>query len=102
MNEYIEEMDYMDINEKMLMDLAEQAGVRPRHGKEIKQAEQMAGRMRGKNEDEILSEILRLKEGMKKDPAAYQKQINAVRALRGMMNPEQRARLDRVLELLER
>ena len=90
----------MDINEKMLMELAGQVGMKS--GRDVRQAEQMADRMQGKSEDEILAEIMRLKDSMKKDPAAYQKQIRAIRSLRGMMNQEQRARLDRVLELLER
>ena len=92
----------MDINEKMLMDLAGQVGMKPKNQKDMAQAEQMAGRMKGKGEEEILAEILNLKEMMKKDPVSYQKQIRAIRSLRGMMNQEQRARLDRVLELLEK
>lgn len=92
----------MNINEKMLMELAGQVGMKPKSSRDVRQAEQMADRMQGKSENEILSEILRLKDSMKKDPATYQKQIKAIRALRGMMNQDQRERLDRVLELLER
>lgn len=91
----------MDINEKMLSDLAGQIGMRPKN-RDMQKAEQMASGMQGKSEDEILKEILRLKDSMKKDPVAYQKQIKAIRALRGMMNQDQRARLDRVLDMLER
>lgn len=92
----------MDINEKMLMDLAGKVGVKPNAGRDMQKAEQMAGRMQGKSEDEILREIMKLKESIKTDPAAYQKQLAAIRALRTMMNKEQQSRLDRVLELLER
>ena len=58
--------------------------------------------MKGKSEEEILSEIMKLKSRLQKNPEAYEKQIRAVKSLRGMMNPEQRKRLDRVLQLLER
>lgn len=92
----------MEISEKMLMELADEMGVGSQNGNDMNRARQAAGSMRGKSEEEILKEILTLKDQIKKDPAAYQKQLRAIRALKGMMDPQQRARLDRVLELLER
>lgn len=97
------ERESMNISEDMLADLAGELGLNAKNEREMRQrAQEAAGSMRGKSEEEILSEILDLKEHIKKDPAAYQKQLRAIRALRGMMNPEQQARLDRVLTLLER
>ena len=68
----------MDITNKMLMDLAGEAG--------IKGSAQLSER-----------EI----EGIKKDRRAYEKQISAIKAMRPMMNKEQRARLDRIIALIE-
>ncbi len=102
------------IDDELLMDLAGQVGL---------DTSQSAGRgggsstspqdvrrdalaaaeaMKGKSEEEILSEIMKLKSKLQKNPETYEKQIRAVKSLRGMMNPEQRKRLDRVLQLLER
>ncbi len=91
----------MDINEKLLMDLANQVGFSGKNEKNMKRAEQMAEAYKGKGEDELLKEILKLKQSMKSDRGQYEKQIKAIRSLRGMMNTEQKARLDRVLQLLE-
>lgn len=104
------------IDEQLLMDLADQVGLLP-DGRSLSEAAQgdscggslearqeawsAAQAMKGKSEEEILSEILRLKSRLQQNPAAYEKQIRAVKSLRKMMNPAQRQRLDRVLQLLE-
>lgn len=88
----------MDINDKMLNDLASRMGI---GNSAMERAEGMAQSCKGKSEKELLSEIMKLKQNMKKDPAAYQKQIRALRSLSAMMNQEQRARLNQVLQLLE-
>ncbi|MBQ8589134.1 MAG: hypothetical protein IJ486_01610 [Firmicutes bacterium] len=105
------------IDEQLLMDLADQVGFHsqqnrghsvpagqnsPSHGDPQAQAREIAESMKGKSDAEILSEIMKLKATLQKNPAAYEKQIRAVKSLRGMMNPEQRKRLDHVLQLLER
>ena len=100
---------HQNIDEQLLLDLADQIGISsgpsgspqqeydPRN-----QALKAAESMKGKSDQEILAEIMKLKSVLQQDPASYQKQIRAVKALRGMMNPEQRQRLDRLLQLLER
>lgn len=88
----------MDINDKMLNDLAGRMGI---GSGAMERAEGMAESFKGKSETELLSEIMKLKQNMKKDPAAYRKQIRALRSLSAMMNQEQKARLNRVLQLLE-
>ena len=108
-----------NIDEQLLMDLAQQVGLDPgnpsgnrgvnrrsdpsRSSDDVRQdALAAAEAMKGRSEEEILSELLRLKAQLQKNPGAYEKQIRAVKSLRGMMNPEQRKRLDRILDLLER
>ena len=105
------------IDERLLMDLADQVGFSSSAGSantdrrstgpmgskaELhRQAQQAFESMKGKSDREILSEIMNLKRVLQKNPGAYEKQIRAVKSLRGMMNPEQRQRLDQVLRLLE-
>ena len=102
------------IDQRLLMDLAEQLGFEPNPTASPspspntpptmdpkRQALAMAESMKGKSDSEILSEIMKLKSTLQKNPSAYEKQIRAVKSLRGMMNPEQRKRLDQVLDLLE-
>ena len=102
------------IDQRLLMDLAEQLGFEadpitattspPNNTQTLdpkRQALAMAESMKGKSDSEILSEIMKLKSTLQKNPSAYEKQIRAVKSLRGMMNPEQRKRLDQVLDLLE-
>ena len=108
-----------NIDEQLLMDLAGQIGLETQRtstgsknsqndrfsGHETdpqRQARAVAEAMKGKSDSEILEEIMKVKAVLQKNPGAYEKQIRAVKSLRGMMNPEQRQRLDQVLKLLER
>lgn len=91
----------MTINDKLLNDLASRMGINGDGSDAMKRAEGMAESYKGKSEKELLSEIMKLKQNIKKDPVAYQKQIRALRSLSAMMNQEQKARLNRVLQLLE-
>ncbi|MGI6727505.1 MAG: hypothetical protein ACOX4P_02950 [Anaerovoracaceae bacterium] len=91
----------MDFNQKKMMDLAEQLGLGERNEPGVKKAADTASQYANKNEDELLSEILALKRNLKSNPAEFRKQLAAVKALRGMMNREQKERLDKVIALLE-
>lgn len=91
----------MDINSKMLADLAGQIGLDGKNSGSAKNAARAAEQYKGKSEEELLKEIMNLKRSMKSDKAAYQKQMKAIKSLAGMMNAEQRKRLDRVIRLLE-
>lgn len=86
----------MAISDKLLMDLANDLGI-----ESIKEAERKAERFVGKSDDALLREIAQLKERIMKDPEAFEKQIKAVYALRPMMTDEQKARLDKIIRLLE-
>ena len=91
----------MDINNKMLMDLASQLGLKGGSSSDAKKAAGMAQEYQNKSEEELMKEILTLKKAMKSDKAAFDNQMKAIRALSNMMNKEQRARLEKVIRLLE-
>ena len=51
--------------------------------------------------EELLKEMMKLKQSIKKDPIQFRKQLTAIRAMRGMLTGEQREKLDRIIRLLE-
>ena len=69
--------------------------------REIEGIQRKAENIKNKGDAEILAEIAALKDAIKKDRRAYEKQISAIKAMRPMMNKEQRARLDRIIALIE-
>ncbi|MEG1583919.1 MAG: hypothetical protein RR131_05415 [Anaerovorax sp.] len=85
----------MDINEKMIQDLAGQMGFQ---GKTAKVAE----KFKDKNEDELVDEILNLKKAMKSNPKQFEKQMSAVKSLSSMMNSEQKEKLNKIISMLEK
>ncbi|MBR0597634.1 hypothetical protein [Sinanaerobacter chloroacetimidivorans] len=91
----------MEINNKMLMELASQVGLENSNANKAKRAADLADKYKGKSDQELLNEILKLKHSMKNDRAQFDKQMKAIKSLRLMMNDEQKARLDKVIRLLE-
>lgn len=91
----------MNIDNKMLMDLASQLGFENTKSNQANKAAGMAEKYKNKSDDEIMQEILALKKSMKKDRAQFEKQMKAIKSLRVMMSGEQRARLEKVIRLLE-
>ena len=83
------------MDNKVLMDLAKQLGLH-QETSESKAKEYMV-----KSDDEILKEIKKLKMIMKRDKKNYEKQLQAVKALAATMNGQQKARLQKIIELLE-
>ena len=93
----------MDSNDKLLMDLAGQLGLGPSEPK-VSKADHMsdlADKYKGKSDQELISEIMKVKQALKKDKAQYEKQMKTIKALRAMMTGEQKARLEKVIRLLE-
>lgn len=92
----------MSIDDKMLMDLANQLGL---GGKNSKRTSDMISQatesFTGKSDDQLLQEILKLKQVLKKDRKAFDKQMEMVKALRPMMTGEQRKKLDGLLKMLD-
>lgn len=91
----------MDISNKMLMDLAGQLGLEKSNSNNAKRAANMADKYKDKSDQELIDEILKVKNNLKKDRAQYEKQLKTIKSLRMMMNDEQKARLDKLIRLLE-
>lgn len=83
------------MDNKILMDLAKQLGL-PQQAAESKVNEYI-----GKSDEEILQEIKKIKNVIKRDKKTYEKQLQAIKALAGTMNGEQRARLQKIIDILE-
>lgn len=96
----------MDVNDKLMMDLAEQLGLGKAEssGPTVSKADRvsdLADKYKGKSDQELISEIMKVKQSLKKDKAQYEKQMKTIKALRAMMTGEQRARLEKLIRLLE-
>lgn len=83
------------MDNKILMDLAKQLGLPPNT------AEAKAKEYMGKSDDEILREIKKVKSVIKRDRKTYEKQLQTIKALASTMNGQQRARLQKIIDLLE-
>ena len=83
------------MDNRMIMELAKQLGL-PEETAEAKAKEYI-----GKSDEEILREIKRIKTILKKDKKAYRKQMQTIRALAGTMSGPQKARLEKIIALLE-
>lgn len=90
----------MQLDNKKIMDLAKRYGFDPA-GDEAVATERAAERYMGKSDEELLKEMMKLKQSIKKDPIQFRKQLTAIRAMRGMLTGEQREKLDRIIRLLE-
>lgn len=90
----------MQLDNKKIMDLAKRYGFDPA-GDEAEATERAAERYIGKSDEELLKEMMKLKQSIKKDPIQFRKQLTAIRAMRGMLTGEQREKLDRIIRLLE-
>lgn len=83
------------MDNKILMDLAKQLGLPEQT------AERKVNEYAGKSDEEILRELKKIKAVIKRDRKTYEKQMQAIKALAGSMNGEQRARLQKIIDLLE-
>ena len=91
----------MNMDEKMMMDLANRVGMGRNQNKAKSMVEEVTANYAGKSDEQLLREIMKLKQVIKKDPRAYNQQIQAIQALRPMMTPEQRSKLDSLLAMLK-
>lgn len=95
------EGEKMEIDSKMLMELAEQLGMDSGEKRKGRKTTELADQIKGKSDQELINEILNLKKMMKNDKAQFDKQMKAIKAIRVMMNDEQKARLETIIRLLE-
>lgn len=81
------------MNNKSIMDMARQLGL-PVTEANIEDVSSMS-------QQQMESEIRKLKNEIKKDPETFRKQVAAIKSLSSMMNPMQRAKLESLLKMLE-
>lgn len=88
----------MELNDKMIGDIAAQLGIKPgrSNGQEILR------QLENKSDAELEREILKIKEQLRANNVTYEKQLGMLRNLAPMMNGRQKARLQRVIELLQK
>ena len=94
----------MDINDKLVMDLAEQMGLGSAKTNNVSKSDRMsdiAEKYKGKSDQELLDEIMKVKRSLKKDKGQFEKQMKTIKAMRSMMTGEQKARLEKLIRLLE-
>lgn len=92
----------MSIDDKMLMDLAGQLGLGEKDSRKTSaMISDAAENYSGKSDDQILKEILKLKQVLSKDRKAFDKQMEMVKSLKPMMNQDQRKKLDNLLRMLD-
>ncbi len=95
----------MEINSKILAELAGQMGMdtgRMGDKETAGKVAEMAEKYRGKSDQELMMEIINLKESMKANPQQFEKQMKAIKSLGMFMNEEQKMRLEKVVSLLEK
>ena len=88
----------MELNDKMVGEIAQQLGIKP--GKN--NGQDILRQLENKSDAELEREILKIKEQLKANNITYQKQIGMLTNLAPMMNTKQRARLQKVIEILQR
>lgn len=87
----------MDLNEKMAAEIAAQLGLLGRKGVDAGTVK----KLERKSDAELAKDILRMKEQLEANNISPQQQIAIVRRLMPMMDDNQKARLQRVIELLK-
>ncbi len=90
----------MDLNEKMIAEIAGQLGLGGGRNPGISKAE--LSRLEGKSDRELEADILRLKQQLAASNIPPARQVAMLRSLMPMMDHKQRARLKKIIELIER
>lgn len=88
----------MELDERMIGEIANQLGLKTAGGVN----QNMIRQLENKSDAELEREIIKIKEQLKANNVTYQKQILMLKNLAPMMNPKQKARLQRVIELLQK
>ena len=94
----IQKDDMVELNDKMVGDIARQLGIRP--GRD--NGQDILRKLENKSDAELEREILKIKEQLRANNITYEKQISMLKSLAPKMNGAQRARLQRVIELLQK
>ena len=83
------------MDQKVMMDMVEKMGFSKDAVDKLKE-EYMK-----KSDEEILQDLKGIKEAMGKDPKAYRKQMQMIKQLAMGMNEKERARLEKLIGLLQ-
>ena len=86
------------LNEKTIAEIAQQLGLSGNPG--ISSSE--LRRMEGKSDAELKREILRIRDQLSARGVPYQKQAEILRSMVSMMDQKQKARLQNIIELIEK
>ena len=87
----------MDLNEQMAGEIARQLGLSGRNGV----SRDVVRELDRKSDADLSRDILRLKKQLAENNISPQQQMAIVKKLMPMMNREQKARLQKVIELLK-
>ena len=87
----------MDLNEQMAGEIARQLGLSGRNGV----SRDVVRELERKSDAELSRDILRLKKQLAENNISPQQRMAIVKKLMPMMNSEQKARLQKVIELLK-
>lgn len=88
----------MELDEKMIGEIASQLGLSG--GKNV--GKQTLDHLAAKSDAELERDILKIKEQLRANNVTYDKQLAVLKNLAPMMDSRQKARLQRVIELLNK
>lgn len=88
----------MELNEKMIGEIASQLGLS--QGKNVGKA--ALDSLASKTDAELEREILKMKQQLDANNITYEKQMSMLRGIAPMMDANQKARLQKVIELINR
>lgn len=88
----------MSLNDKMIKEIAGQLGLNGSPAISPREVQ----RLEGKSDAELEREIIRLREQLRAKGVPPQKQVAMLRSLMPMMDSKQKARLQKIIGLIER
>lgn len=88
----------MKLDDRTIAELADQLGI----SADKKSAADAVKSYEKKSDAELVSEMMKIRDRLAANNISYEKQIAAVKSLMPMMNSEQKARLTKIIGLLEK
>ncbi len=89
-----------DIN--MLLRLAQQMGVGQNELSGLKNMGSLFNQYQNKSEEEILRELMGMKDSLTKDRAAFNRQLQLIKTMRPMIPSDQREKFDKIIGIIEK
>lgn len=88
----------MNLNDNMILEIAQQLGLSENPGISTGDLR----RMEGKSDEELKQEIMRIRDQLAAKGIPYGRQVTLLKNMMSMMDNKQRARLQKVIELIEK